>query len=401
MSERIRILQGDVLDRLRDLPDASVHCVVTSPPYWSLRDYNTDGQIGLEERLDCLGWANGEPCGICWVCRMIAVFREVKRVLRPDGVCWVNLGDSYSGGGNSGKETAGFARSLGKRRTENLPQGNEIPAKNLCGQPWRAALALHADGWYLRSDVIWSKVNPMPESVTDRPAKAHEYLFMLTKSARYYYDADAVREIRGNELSADEYAARTAPGATWQSGGLGEGAGKNKIDGGGVSHPNGRNLRSVWSIPSEPCPAAHFATYPQALVRPCVLASTSEKGCCPTCGAGWKRTTKNAAEYDAVKRSGGIRSNARETLGLTRGTGNPSVSRAFWTTGWQPSCKCPHTETDLIPAIVLDPFSGSGTTGLVALALGRNYVGIELNPAYIEISRKRLECVVAQEVLRM
>ena len=218
------------------IPDNSVDCVVTSPPYWGLRDYSTEGQLGLEETPEE------------WVTNLVAVFREVWRVLKPTGTLWMNLGDSYSD-------------------------------KQLTGQPWKVAFALQDDGWYLRSDIIWSKPNPMPESARDRPTKAHEYVFLLTKSPRYYYDADAIRERH----------------ADWERGAHGErvGSGDDERPQPGVRtgtfnadrhgadrayNPSGRNKRTVWEIPTQPYPEAHFATYPEKLVEPCILAGCPQDG---------------------------------------------------------------------------------------------------------------------------
>ena len=218
--------QGDARDVLLTLADESVQTVVTSPPYWGLRDYGVNGQIGLE------------PTPELYVENMVSIFRDVRRVLRSDGTLWLNMGDSYAGsgaggGGNRKGNEHGQHNAVAKKsRPSALPTHKP---KDLVGIPWRLAFALQADGWYLRCDIIWSKPNPMPESVTDRPTKAHEYIFLLTKSARYYYDAEAIREPQ-------------------------------------------RNKRSVWEIPTQPYSEAHFATFPEALVRPCILAGTSEAG---------------------------------------------------------------------------------------------------------------------------
>lgn len=271
MSAEARILVGDVRESLRSLPDGSVRCVVTSPPYWGLRDYGHDGQIGLEQTPEK------------YVREMVGVFREVWRVLADDGTLWLNLGDSYGSG------------------------------KQLVGIPWRVAFALQADGWYLRQDIIWAKPNPMPESVTDRCTKAHEYVFLLTKQPRYYYDNAAVLEPFAN---GGEWLGRDANAAKVKAGGN-----KDRGDKGAratTGNANGRNRRSIWTITTKPFKGAHFAVMPEALVEPCVLAGSA----------------------------------AGDT--------------------------------------VLDPFSGSGTVGVVALRHGRNYIGCELNPEYADLSRKRI-----------
>lgn len=312
----VRILIGDARDKLRELPDASVHCCVTSPPYFGLRDYGCEGQMGLE----------ATPAE--FVEGMVGLFREVRRALRNDGTLWLNLGDSYGGGGDTfirgsaarpaadpGATKAGMtaaaikAAGLGKSNTG-------LPAKNLLGIPWRVAFALQADGWWLRQDIIWSKPNPMPESVQDRCTKAHEYLFLLSKEPRYHYDAAAIREESSDpEGSAARY--KSSFGGAKNEHLLASDQvhtrpiGMREFDG-------NRNKRSVWEVATQPFSGAHFATFPPALIEPCILAG------CPTGGT------------------------------------------------------------------VLDPFGGAGTTGLVADRLGRDAVLIELNPEYAALAEKRI-----------
>lgn len=272
MSE-VKLYLGDVSEQLRELDPESVQTIVTSPPYWALRDYGIPGQIGLESTPEE------------YVAKMVEVFREVWRVLRTDGTLWLNLGDSYAfntkgSGGTSKKSLAGMRFSQVKTQPGLKP-------KNLCGIPWRVAFALQAEGWYLRSDIIWAKPNPMPESVTDRPTKSHEYIFLLSKAERYYYDAEAIVEYTAtNSLT--------------------------------------RNKRDVWTVATQPFPGAHFATFPPKLITPCILAGSK-----------------------------------------------PGDT-------------------------VLDPFNGAGTTGLVALCYGRNYIGIDINPEYLDMTRERLAEVQAQ-----
>ena len=336
-----QLYQADA--RSLPIPDNSVDCVVTSPPYWGLRDYGLEDQgIGLEPTPE-------EYCA-----NMVDVFREVWRVLKPTGTLWLNLGDSYS----SGSRTTTTNDTLRRDTLVNVtrtPAVKGIKPKDLVGIPWRVAFALQADGWYLRSDIIWSKPNPMPESVTDRPTKAHEYVFLLTKNQRYYYDADAIREPAshaGAVISLGEkfFAKRQALGANVSP------------SGNGLSDiyvvPDGRNKRSVWEITTQPYPEAHFATYPEKLVEPCILAGTSEKGVCAECGKPWERI---------VEASGG-------TIGQ----------------GWQPTCEC---NADTIPATVLDPFAGAGTTLGVAQRLGRESIGADLNEQYLALAAQRLSKV--------
>ena len=252
------VVEGDALASLHGLPDASAQCCVTSPPYWGLRDYGAEGQIGQE--------ATPEE----YVARLVAVFREVRRVLADDGVLWLNLGDSYAANGVSGlalkgasSTLAGTANHAHSARRKTVPCG--MKPKDLVGIPWMVAFALRADGWYLRSEVIWSKPNPMPESVTDRPTKAHEQVFLLTKSARYFYDAKAIREAATDpQTHAGKRQNQAATGAGFEiRGGLTNQAPRDT-----------RNARSVWAITPEPCALAHFATMPPELARRCILAGS-------------------------------------------------------------------------------------------------------------------------------
>ena len=247
------IYQGDVINRLKDLPDRSIQCVVTSPPYWGLRDYGVEGQLGLE------------PTPELYVENMVEVFREIKRVLKDDGTCWLNLGDSYAGGG---KGNYGSGISTHNGTVSKHPKGSDfktpnLKTKDLVGIPWRVAFALQADGWYLRQDIIWHKPNPMPESVKDRCTKSHEYIFLLTKSAKYFYDADALRE-----------PADTKPhkmGGTQTSSDRNDGDRQDVVIGDGF-----RNKRSVWKITTKPYKEAHFAVFPEELPTLCIKAGSSE-----------------------------------------------------------------------------------------------------------------------------
>lgn len=280
----VRILNCDVLEGLAQLADESVHCVVTSPPYWGLRDYGVDGQIGLE----------ATPAE--FVARMVDVFREVRRVLRKDGTCWMNLGDSYL---NAKGEAGGVDPKQPARRHGLRPQDVSIAGikrKDLIGVPWRAAFALQADGWWLRSDIIWSKPNPMPESVTDRPTKAHEYVFLLTKSERYHYDAEAIAEpaIHAGDV-------KTTNGNAGMAGGY---DGHRTRDGfkRGVTVKETRNKRTVWTIPSAPFPEAHFATFPPELVEPCIKAGCPVGGTVldPFGGAGTTGLVADRLQRNAI-----------------------------------------------------------------------------------------------------
>jgi DNA modification methylase len=361
---RHTILNGDVIACLRSLPDACVQCVVTSPPYWGLRDYGVEGQIGLE------------PTPEEHVERMVEVFREVRRVLRDDGTLWLNIGDCYAA--SSRKDENGCSnRSEFPEMPGRSPSGPLKP-KDLVGMPWRIAFALQADGWYLRSDIIWSKPNPMPESVTDRPTKSHEYVFLLTKSSRYFYDADAVREAN--------------IGAGWERSHAdrhGHGNGETGADVRFGNNPTGRNRRTVWEIPTQPTPEAHFATFPEALVEPCIKAGTSERGACPVCGAPWRRVVEHVkGEHDPAASDDQRRRCAGQISGGTSSTTIGSKRQGYnKTLGWQPTCTC---GGDPVPCVVLDPFGGSGTVAKVARDLGRSSISCELNPEYVEIAKKRL-----------
>lgn len=405
MSSTLEIITGDCVEVLRGMAAESVHCVVTSPPYFGLRDYGVEGQIGLESSPQL------------FVAKMVEVFREVRRVLRKDGTCWVNLGDGYNGTG---------ARAANDRGNGTLSFRGDAPGmnvaglkpKDLMGMPWRVAFALQEDGWWLRQDIIWSKPNPMPESVHDRCCKAHEYVFLLTKSARYFYDAEAVKEPVSGTANA-------------------RGAGVNKkikVPEGwatgegthGTIHPEGRggprpkqnesfsaavkglvstrHKRSVWEITTEACAEAHFATFPRALVRPCVLAGTSARGCCPKCGAPYSRIVEvGEVDLDHQRACGGdaqgeYHGKATKDFAGARAEDASAVKarilagmRERVTTGWAAGCGCEAGEP--VPCVVLDPFGGTGTTGVVARELARSAVLIELNPAYAEMASRRLSGV--------
>lgn len=409
----IQIIHADVMDGLRQLLDQSVQCVVTSPPYWGLRDYGTGRWEGGDP--DCnheqdqnfpVGVIRhtGIPCNKCWakytdpqiglektpeeyVTKMVEVFREVKRVLRDDGTVWLNLGDTYAASRSyQVPDTKHPACDEHHKGSHEVPDG--LKQKDMVGIPWRVAFALQADGWYLRSDIIWSKPNPMPESVTDRPTKSHEYVFLLTKKARYFYDADAVREKYSETYLNDP---RHLTGSNEEN--IKNGYQEAKAQNPKQLHRmfdkdigSGRNRRTVWEIATQPFPAAHFATFPEALVEPCIKAGTSERGCCSVCGAPWVRVVEKVV--DEVPRCNS------KTIGRTDcqyGESPTSTLRAGIrennTVGWQPSCSC---SADTVPCVVLDPFGGSGTVGKVARDLNRKAILIEINPDYIKIARERL-----------
>jgi len=367
-----RCLFGDALDRLRGVPDGVVHSCCTSPPYWGLRDYSAEGQLGLE----------ATPAE--YVDKLVTILREVRRVLRPDGTLWLNLGDSYSGSGvNDGTKSPGLSKAAARGNPQKRPGANRwscpLPRKNLVGIPWRVAFALQDDGWVLRSDIVWAKPSCMPESVTDRPVRSHEYVFLLAPGPVYHYDAVAVREgdsgaPAGNterkvaDGTEGRLATHAGRGVPWKPG-------------------SGRNQRDVWTISTKPYAKAHFAVFPPELPKRCIMAGTSEKGCCPECGAPWERVVEKTAEPDVSSRGSrfdkgktGVNGQGRTLLGER----TTSVI-----TGWRRTCTC--DAGDPVPCLVLDPFLGSGTTAMVAQDLGRRWLGVELNRDYEALQRERTQ----------
>ena len=263
-------------------------------------------------------------------------------------------------------------------------QVDTLKPKDLIGVPWRVAFALQADGWYLRQDIIWAKPNPMPESVTDRCTKSHEYMFLLSKSARYYYDNEAIKETGVKPAGFVSCASRVyqAENSDPKNGGFrGAGGLAGKVDDGT------RNRRSVWTVATQPYKGAHFATYPPKLIEPCIKAGTSEEGCCSACGAPWVRVVERTAMVLD-------RSSRTHELERTRSSGTMVEPPTSKTTGWQPSCQC--VGARVVPCTVLDPFNGSGTTGDVALRLGRRYVGCELNHDYVELAKRRIGTAIRE-----
>jgi DNA modification methylase len=517
MTDRLTILVGDWIEQLRTLPDESVQCCVTSPPYWGLRDYGVDGQLGLEKNPDE------------YVSKIVEGFREVRRVLRNDGTLWLNLGDSYAGSwGAQSRSNGSLEKCTLESPSKKLLSARQIQAhpketgtgslkntpgckaKDLVGIPWMVAFALRADGWYLRCDIIWAKPNPMPESVTDRPTKAHEYIFLLTKSERYFYDHEAIKE--GASPGTHERLSQAT--LQKQNGGSKQEAYRENTDvgkksrdrtpaeilkamgrkmaeaGSGIKNnssmnealavmPLTRNSRSVWTLTTEPFKGAHFATFPSEIPRRAILAGTSSHGSCADCGAPWERVTVRVpgtpASWNVGKRPviGGKSAEAEKHNGHKRMAETRELMRQQTgkhdnyfpptaTLRWQPTCEChgkivrkkviiparlnkeqvsewgadsngeylglstkghadhgvqdasaikariienatkdrevmadiyeselPLEKHSVTPCVVLDPFGGSGTTGEVALALGRKVVLCELNPDYVKLIEQR------------
>lgn len=322
------IIQGNVLEKIKDIPDGIVQTCITSPPYFGLRNYGVDGQLGLEKTPEE------------YVAKMVEVFREVRRVLREDGTLWLNLGDSYNSAasGQNGKTgTLDGGKSCGGDGTTagRQPLYSGLKPKDLCMIPARVALALQADGWYLRSEIIWAKPNPMPESVTDRPTKAHEIVYLLSKKPKYYYDAEAIKEDatechkpgRNSRKYQDRdpnHSSERKDRKSYDPSSAGGGTNVINHSGNSMTVGGKKNKRSVWTVVPKAFKEAHFATFPPDLIRPCVLAG------CPVGG------------------------------------------------------------------LVLDPFMGAGTTALVACLNNRNFLGIELNQKYIDMSWKRLEIEITK-----
>jgi DNA modification methylase len=385
---------------LHQLADGSVQMIATSPPYYGLRAYAGEQGVEWPEVTYRLNeWVEPtvvapmrcglgmEPTPVAFIGHLILCLREWRRVLRDDGTIWVNLGDSYynyrPGGTSQPKQTlaphtGAVAESSAKR---NLEFG--VKEKDLLGIPWLFAIAARADGWYLRSDIIWHKPNPMPESVTDRPTKAHEYVFLLSKSPKYFWDAEAVKE---KSLNAGKVVTNDN-GKNGQMGAYGQTRGGFLKDG-GVLVADGRNIRTVWTIATQPTPLAHFATWPEKLVQTMIRAGSSERGACPHCGKAWVRI---------VEKSGGTTGTGwtDHTQDLVRGmsqaahsggVGNATdaTGKLYTVTdlGFAPACTCPAHEP--VPCVVLDPFNGSGTTGKVAVQLGRAYVGVDIAQEYLD-----------------
>ncbi len=447
---------GDVLERLRQIPDATVHMVVTSPPYWGLRDYDLDPVVwapvrycpmpGLPDHSvpshadpdrfaagcthDWTEWqeshaerearlagktrtseryygddptrrfdgnhqkhSHGQFCRLCgawrgclgleptadlYIGHLVQVARELRRVLRPDGTLWLNLGDSYVAGNQDRRASDKKSPARAVKVRPDIPVG--LKPKDLVGVPWRAAFALQSDGWILRSDIVWAKTNPMPESVRDRLTRSHEMVFLLAPSKRYFYDHIGIREPHKAVSVARVKRGRSQSHKWWDGG-----PGKQSI---GISstralHPDGRNKRDVWTFAVARCRKAHFATFPVALVEPAIKAGTPDGGVCAHCGRPARRTmayVKGGDPPPSHRGSSFVRGKTRAAQEILRPVSRCARTTAVICQGWAPDCSC---RAPLVPSTVLDPFAGSGTTAIVARRLGRSSILIEANPEYV------------------
>lgn len=342
------------------LPDKCIHTVITSPPYWNLRDYGVEPTVWPDGWEGCLGL---EPNPSLYIRHIVIIFQEVWRVLRNDGTAWLNLGDVFAAN-RSYQVPDNKWKNVGNSRGMDVPAG--LKPKDLIGIPWAVALALRNMGWYLRRDIIWHKSNSMPENVTDRPASAHEYVFLLSKSPRYYFDMEAIKE----------------PAVTGKWPGVGPSHAQVRQRGEGyddmVVH-SVRNKRSVWTLPTIPYKGAHFATFPINLITPMILSGTSKEGCCATCGAPLERIVENVVELEGGRKVVGIGPKT-----VRGGDKKTTLHHCHYieTVGWKPTCECYSGEA--APCRVLDPFCGSGTVGAACKQLGREFIGLDLSFTYLQ-----------------
>ncbi len=359
------LLNGDALEVLKDIPDNTVHMVVTSPPYWQLRDYMVSGQLGQE--------ATPEE----YVEKLVIIMREVKRVLRKDGTCWFNIGDGYN-------NSSGYSRAKGEWKRKGREQGSGdrksfkhavIKRKDLIGMPWRVGFALQEDGWYLRNDIIYSKTNPMPDGAKDRPTRSHEYIFLLTKSSKYFYDYYASLEDTDKQPEGEQ-----GFGANIQEGTFRMDQDRS------FQHYGKRNKRSVWQTSVANFKGGHYATFSIKLIEPCIVAGTSAKGCCVDCGTPWDRIFKKE-KILCTRKEGTNKYSEMHNL-YPEMEVKEVYTLSLVAKGWEKNCSCETNKTK--PCIVLDPFSGMATTGVVAFKYNQHYIGIELNKKYLKMSRKRL-----------
>lgn len=387
------------LDWARSLPSESIQTIITSPPYFHLRDYKVDGQIGLEDTPHT------------YIAKIVEIFNELRRALRSDGICWINIGDTYARNPRSGrqkKEHSGlhsYIEGHNETRVSSMYYGGDCKIKDMIGIPWMLAFMLRASGWYLRQELIWSKTNSMPESIVDRCSKSHEHVFMLSKSPRYYFDFIAIRQKSMKRNAGSSF----HNGKTGKHQ-LGRASTTERIEDGMA------NKRSVWSISVGGTKANHFAAFPMKLVIPMIRASTSEHGCCSKCGKAavrlFKRVrvpTRPGLRSKITSKPGfsnwGAGGDPRESVDLSaakmdkRVTGNRDPQRhvtVYETTGWK-TCEC---NAPFRGSVIADPFCGTGTVGHVALDHGQDFIGCDLSPEYCEIADSRLSNVTPQVIVR-
>lgn len=430
---------GNCMDSLKKMADESVDCCVTSPPYWGLRDYggggivwggeeecnhdwegftrpsentrNNDNSLQLksaywtpQEQAFCtkcdawFGQLGLEPTPQQYVKNMVLIFEEVRRILKPQGTLWLNLGDSYCGTGHKGTEMKDKKHPEG-RNGQVFAVNKKIDGlkrKDMVGIPWRTAFALQEAGWWLRQDIIWAKPSCMPEPVKDRCTKSHEYIFLFAKSEKYFFDHLAIKEPIGHHMER-----RIERGSTivpsnkhTQEARMGKPESNQMFAKESTLQQiaaNGRNKRDVWWVSPKPYPEAHFAVYPPDLIEPCILAGTSAKGCCSKCGKPYVRITEGA-EHDHVDFS-----DRNEKTGVGHRHRKIGQKYANWrkknshrTVGWEATCEC---DADVVPSVVLDPFGGSGTTAGVAIKHGRKAILCELNEEYASLIPSRIESI--------
>lgn len=401
-----QVLHGDCLEVLRSLPEGCAQCVCTSPPYFGLRKYEGVepfrwpavryaplagmGEVEIAEQEACLGL---EKTPGDYIGHLVAIFREVKRVLRGDGVVWLNLGDSYAAGEIRNRQGQGSHNKAFALKPEHqwakgvaqtgYKQNHGVKPKDLLGIPWRVALALQADGWFLRSEIIWSKTAPMPSSVRDRPTVSHEQIFLLTKSARYYYDQDAARiPVSSVTLERDRYTRITSTADEEQY--------AAKHDHETTANPLGRNQWTVWEMGPEPLRKKHYAAYPSEIPRRAILLGTSAQGCCAACGAPWVRVVERSYRGRGAHKCDTADITGHRCKLNGRAMAMRAIANPHRMVGWSPACTC---NADRADCLVLDPFCGSGTTGVAANALGRRFVGIDASPLYVAMACERIRDV--------
>lgn len=387
LPELNRVHPGDCRDFLRSLPRRSVQCVVTSPPYWNLRDYQAEGQIGLEKSWD-------EHLAV-----LLEVFREVWRVLRPDGTVWLNYGDAWAQKGKRPQPTTddeqasndrrayernhwsgAYAGRPGWARATGTADGTRWKVGDQMLLPARLAIALCDDGWWVKSENPWCKLNPSPAPDRGRPTYAHEHVYQLAKSQRPFYDIEAVRVQAATQEKRRErivYQQR-----------VGSKAKSVETSTFYPPHPAGRNLWSYWLIASRACPDAHTATFPEDLVEMCLKASTSEHGACADCGAPYRRVKRPTAEYQE-RLGASWNDHEGDLVRGQRGCPKKMNTALYETIGWERTCSC--ATEHRVPCLVLDPFAGSGTVGAVAERLGLRHLGSELNPEYLQLANDWIE----------